>query len=238
MQYSVDELKEKFRARLQTVESTEIPIHRLCQYAMMNSKNYDIFMEELQSLYTTDYAENREKQMACIFLVNEIMHKERERPEVIAMFKPLLEGMMIIAGQTKEESHINRAKHVLDVLCRHEILDQKYADHVREVMDMHGLDDEAGVLYRFQTLNNQLMRIKQEKMDFLKHNPDNEEGKNELIQAEISIREQLVQFYAKNLQEQSMKINVLEKTKKKMKDPMLDALGGSDDSDDSDMSVL
>lgn len=237
--YNPDDLRERYRKRLETIDPTEIPIQRLGMYARMNSMHYNVFVEELMDAYrAAGEVNDRKKQMSYIYLVNEIAQKDN--PDNIETFKPVIEEMMELAAKTKDSAHITRAKHVLDVLSDRKVLDPQYVLRVKEDMDMYersGPDEETNNIGSLKKLNDRLVRIKQDKLKFMEEGMGNEDDRRQLDEAEMNVREELLEFYAKNLHDQTQKINNLKKilTKNSGKDPLLD---GSDDDDDSDLGLL
>ncbi|OHT04773.1 hypothetical protein TRFO_06219 [Tritrichomonas foetus] len=210
--YTEEELRQIYESHLQTIEDTEIGIQRLGLYALFNHTKYNVFIDALLSCFNQRIQEIP-MQLAYIHLVNEILNKES--PENVTLFLPLIERMMIKAAETKDENHIRRSKRVLAVLMDRKILDSKFVERVYRLMDSHeaaGIDEDTAVVDQFYNLVNNLIKAKQ---NFFKINADKDAPESLKIEAakkEKEIRNEITDFYTVQINSQYKRIEFLDKT--------------------------
>lgn len=235
--YSSDELIQIFKNRLSFIEDTELSIKSLGLYAIYNHLRYNIFAEAIFGCFN-DSAGDLCKQLAYIHLLNEIVQKESA--ENVQVFLPFIERMMIKAAETKDAAHIMKAKHVLAVLADRRVLDPKYVDRIYSLMDYHresGADEDSVVSDNMHMLTTKLIRAKMARKKI-------EEDKNapvarvvEAAEKEKMIRNEMTEFYTKQINRQYSMIEELDKKIGKKQDQSDDLLNSESDSS-SDNNLL
>lgn len=238
--YSESELHEKFRRRIDEIDDTMQRIEALGVYARMNAQNYRVFIAEIEEAFS-EAATNIPKQRALIYLVNEII--QNENSEVLPLFKPALERIMIKAAETRDDQHIQRAKYVLDVLLERKFLDSYFVHRVTELMDARrdtGGDEETAIADRFLLLVDRVVRAKQAKLQAMEKD-GGEEVVAERVAAELAARRELMDMCTQQLNQQMQKINAIEKRAKrqgKKTDDIFDNLEEEEDEDENSATVM
>lgn len=232
--YTDDELRHSYEVHLKKIDGTEIGIRRLGLYALFNHTKYNIFIEAIQSCFEAN-VKDLPMQLAYIHLVNEIVQKES--PENVKLFLPLIEKMMVKAGATKDQNHIFKAKRVLSILDERKIIDSKFAQRVNALIDFNaksGEDEDSGVLEQFYSLIDRLNQAKKYSSKMIIDKKSDDEI-NAAIQKEKKIRTELTDFYSNQINLQYAEIEKIDKKlDDKKKNELEDLVGESDSSSTSD----
>jgi hypothetical protein len=234
--YSDAELHLILRQRLDNLDSTSVAIEALGHYFRLFRAHADIFIDEMRRLLDA-CGPNLNTQISLIYLTNEIL--QRETPDIVGAFTPMLEHMMIKAAETQNQEHIAKAKRVLMVLCYRKILDAQFQFRVLELMDSHaktGADEDVALADQFAGMTGRLVAAKRVRLQAIEAKAPDSELRRALAD-EKKVRDEIIDFSTRHLAEQMAKARELERAVQKSAapkvNPVLEALG-----DDDDLSAL
>lgn len=237
--YSDEEIRLSFEKHLQEIDDSELIIKKFRFYALLNRSKYDVFANAIQNCFEEcAKSQDLKKQVAYIYLVNEIV--QRETPNNIKLFIPLIEKMMIRAGETRDQAHIAKFKRVLSVLDERKIIDSKIIQRMNSLIDFNakaGEDEDSNVANQFYSLTDELIQAKNNsKKMILNKRPDEE--LDAALQKERDIRSEITDFYSKQMNTQYAEIEKIDKQlDAKKKNDINRLVEGSDTSSDSDEAL-
>jgi hypothetical protein len=213
-----DEFRAIFRNRLQSLDPSGPSIQLLGLYARINRRHYGLFVEEMKGIYDASPSD-QSSQLCLLYLINEIVQKES--PDVLPIFLPLLQTLLLAAAGSQDDEHIKRCKRVLATLVDRKILDEPFANRLSAGMDERaaaGADEDLAACDYLLIITHKLVHAKQ--------------ARN--LDAELKIRNELLDFHTKQSSAQMAKLSEIGKSHNPQpkKARLMAALGSSSDESD------